>query len=192
MPKIIDHDIRRQEIVEASWQVIASEGLEGLTMRKIAKVADCTTGRLTHYFANREELVLAALHAAYDAASERMLKARKAEGAAAARLLAMLEETLPLDEKRVKEWKIWIGFWGVAMNDNSLAKENDARHAIWRESMRPLIESINADLDAIYEADRLIGIVDGLGLQAAIHPTTANQTRVRDVLARHIDGLTAP
>ncbi|MBI1260282.1 MAG: TetR family transcriptional regulator [Rhizobiales bacterium] len=189
MPKIIDHDIRRLEIVEASWQVIASEGLEGLTMRKIAKVAGCTTGRLTHYFANREELVLAALHAAYDAAGDRMLQARAREGSALDRLLAMLEETLPLDEERVKEWKIWIGFWGVAMNDNPLAIENDARHTRWREALLPLLESINPALDATYEADRLIGIVDGLGLQAAIHPTPENLTRVREVLARQIAAL---
>ena len=39
MPKIIDHDERRQELIEASWAVIAAEGLEGVTMRKIATAA---------------------------------------------------------------------------------------------------------------------------------------------------------
>ena len=69
MPKLIDHDLRRRELVEASWQVIADEGLEGVTMRKVAAAARCTTGRITHYFENREELLLAALRAVYSAAS---------------------------------------------------------------------------------------------------------------------------
>ncbi len=117
MPKIVDHDTRRREIVEASWQVIAGEGLDGVTMRKIAAAADCTTGRLTHYFANREELVLAALRAVYDAAASRMAVARAADGTPRQRLLRMLEETLPLDDARLREWKIWIAFWGAAAAD---------------------------------------------------------------------------
>ena len=46
MPKQVDHAARRRELVEASWEVIASEGIEGTTLRKVAAAADCTTGRI--------------------------------------------------------------------------------------------------------------------------------------------------
>lgn len=189
MPKIVDHDTRRREIVEASWKVIAGEGLDGLTMRKIAAAADCTTGRLTHYFANREELVLAALRAVYDAAASRMATARDADGTPRERLLRMLEETLPLDETRLQEWKIWIAFWGTAAADRTLAKENDARHNQWRASILPFIREIAPSADAAYEAERLVGIVNGLGLEAAIGPTKGNRARARETLARHLASL---
>ncbi|MEP0709312.1 TetR/AcrR family transcriptional regulator [Parvibaculum sp.] len=189
MPKIVDHDTRRREIVEASWQVIAGEGLDGVTMRKIAAAADCTTGRLTHYFANREELVLAALRAVYDAAASRMAVARAADGTPRQRLLRMLEETLPLDDARLREWKIWIAFWGAAAADRTLAKENDDRHDRWRASILPFIREIAPSADAAYEAERLVGIVNGLGLEAAINPTSRNRTRVRETLARHLESV---
>ena len=189
MPKVVNHDERRQELVEASWQVIAEDGLESLTMRKIAAAAGCTTGRLTHYFANREELVLAALKAAYDAAAARMADARKASGTARERLQSMLEETLPLDEERLREWKIWIAFWAAAAADAGLARENDVRHDRWKDAILPLIREISPAADAGYEAARLIGIVDGLGLQAAISPTMENRSRARDMLARHLAAL---
>jgi len=189
MPKVIDHDERRRELMEASWQVIAAEGLESLTMRKIAAAAGCTTGRLTHYFANREELVLAALKAAYDAAAIRMAAALEADGTPRERLLTMLEETLPLDEVRLREWKIWIAFWGAAAADASLASENDTRHDRWREALLPLIREIVPESDADYEATRLIGIVDGLGLQAAIRPTAQNRNRAQTALATHLRSL---
>ncbi|HCX67966.1 TetR/AcrR family transcriptional regulator [Parvibaculum sp.] len=189
MPKVVDHDERRRELMEASWQVIADEGLESLTMRKIAAAAGCTTGRLTHYFANREELVLAALKAAYDAAAIRMAAALEADGTPRERLLTMLEETLPLDEVRLREWKIWIAFWGAAAADASLAGENDTRHDRWREALLPLIREIAPESDADYEATRLIGIVDGLGLQAAIRPTAQNRNRAQTVLATHLRSL---
>ncbi len=190
MPKIVDHDARRREIVEASWEVIATEGLDGLTMRKIAAAAGCTTGRLTHYFAGREELVLAALRAVYDAAASRMTAARNAEAPPRQRLQRVLEEALPLDEARLREWKIWIAFWAAAASDETLAQENDARHAEWRASIAPLVRDIAPSADADREAGRLVGLVNGLGLEAAISPTRQNRARACKTLAWHLDCLT--
>ena len=113
MPRIVDHEARRTEIIEASWQVIAAEGLPGPSMRKIADAADCTTGRLTHYFENREEIVLAALRAVYDATALRLAKVRRPLPPRE-RLVAYLEETLPLDRERLLEWQVWIAFWSAA------------------------------------------------------------------------------
>ncbi|MAB14067.1 TetR family transcriptional regulator C-terminal domain-containing protein [Parvibaculum sp.] len=183
MPKLIDHDLRRRELVEASWQVIADEGLEALTMRKVAAAAGCTTGRITHYFENREELVLAALRAVYDAAGERMAEAAKSTLPPAEKLLLHLEETLPLDAKRLREWKVWIAFWSAAASNPELAAENDRSHQLWRKSLVPLIEALAPGTDAAREADILSGIADGLGLQAAVNFTPANRARARDTLA---------
>mgnify|MGYP003640771428 FL=1 len=191
MPKLIDHDTRRRELVEASWRVIADEGLDGLTMRKIAAAADCTTGRLTHYFANREELVLAALRAVYEAAGARMASALEIHRDARAQLQLMLEECLPLDAARLQEWKVWIAFWSAAASDKRLATENDLRHDRWRKAMIPLIKSISQTTDPIFEADCLIGLVNGLGLQAAIAPNKTNRDRAKTILSRHLDALAA-
>ncbi|NIJ40322.1 AcrR family transcriptional regulator [Parvibaculum indicum] len=189
MPKLIDHDLRRRELVEASWQVIADEGLEGVTMRKVAAAARCTTGRITHYFENREELLLAALRAVYSAAEERLVAAAKSDLPPAEKLLLHLEEASPLDKRRLREWKVWIAFWAVAASTPELAAENDRSHLVWRKSLVPLIEELAPGVDAAMEADLLSGIVDGLGLQAAVNFTPANRARVRDTLATHIAGL---
>ncbi|MBG51750.1 MAG: hypothetical protein CML99_04935 [Rhodobiaceae bacterium] len=114
MPKIIDHDERRQELIEASWAVIAAEGLEGVTMRKIATAAGCTTGRITHYFADREALILAALSAVNAATSARIDALLQQDKPVFERLLAAAHEALPLDAARLLEWKVWIAFWGAA------------------------------------------------------------------------------
>lgn len=189
MPKVVDPEARRREIVAASWRVIAAEGLGGLTMRRIAEAAGCTTGRLTHYFENREALVLAALRAVYDAARMRLERVR--DGAAPPRetLRAFLEETLPLDRTRLQEWKVWIAFWSAAAAEPALARENDARLAAWAEALVPLVAAAAPGADARREAETLIGLVNGLGLQAAIRPTPANRRRARDTLARTVDAL---
>ncbi len=190
MPKIVDHETRRREIVEASWRVIAAEGLAGLTLRKIAESADCTTGRLTHYFANREEIVLAALRAVYSAAKGRMARVHELDASPQAKLLASLDETLPLDYKRLLEWKVWIAFWSAAAANPSLAKENDKRLAAWAAVLVPLIVAAAPGSNAALEAEILVGLVDGVGLQAAINPTAKNKRRARATVAGYVADLT--
>lgn len=189
MPKIIDHDARRRELIEASWNVIATDGLDGLTMRKIATAAGCTTGRLTHYFENREALVLAALRAVYEAAGARMTHILTRGLTPTDTLRDMLEETLPLDDIRLQEWKVWIAFWTAASTDKVLAAENDARHTLWRKALLPLIAAIAPRADAMTEADALIGIVNGLGLLAAVSPTRGNRIRAKSALSHQIARL---
>lgn len=189
MPKIVDHQARRREIVEASWRVISADGLAGVTMRKIADAAGCSTGRLTHYFANREEIVLAALRAVYHAARTRLERVGSGASPPPEKLIAFLEETLPLDRERLLEWKVWIAFWSAAAAAPLLAKENDERLAAWAEVLEPLVAAAAPGADAAQEAEALIGLVNGVGLQAAVHPTPANKRRARETVARYVAAL---
>lgn len=45
MPKIVDHDQRRRDLVEATLRIILRQGLAGATMRDIATEADSPTVR---------------------------------------------------------------------------------------------------------------------------------------------------
>lgn len=61
MPKVIDHDKRRKQILDASFELFAELGYAGLSMRKMAKHMGMTTGMLYHYYPNKEELFTALL-----------------------------------------------------------------------------------------------------------------------------------
>ena len=57
MPRVVNHEERREEIAEAAWRVIEREGLAGADLREIAREAGYTTGVITHYFRNKRELM---------------------------------------------------------------------------------------------------------------------------------------
>jgi AcrR family transcriptional regulator len=191
MPKIVDHETRRRELIEASWKVIAAEGLEGVTMRKIATEAGCTTGRLTHYFADRGALILAALQASNKATSNRVNNIIASKATAYDKLLQMTEQTLPLDEDRRTEVKIWLAFWSAATIDQSLAKENDARMDEWFSALIPLLKEVAPKANVDHEANLLIGLVNGLGIQVAVNPTETNLERALSVVHAHLRQLVA-
>ena len=61
MPKIVDWDERRDEILSATWRVIARDGITGATIRAIAKEANCSRGILGHYFDDKADILGSAL-----------------------------------------------------------------------------------------------------------------------------------
>ncbi|MEB3218725.1 MAG: TetR/AcrR family transcriptional regulator [Nostocales cyanobacterium 94392] len=58
MPKIVDHEKYRKELLWKSFDLFASKGYGSVTMREIAKELGVSTGTLYHYFPNKETLYL--------------------------------------------------------------------------------------------------------------------------------------
>lgn len=57
MPKYVDHDDRRRDILEATQQVLADLGPRGLTVRAVAQRMGGSSTIVTHYFGTREALI---------------------------------------------------------------------------------------------------------------------------------------
>ena len=195
MPKQVDHDERKAQLVAAVWRVITIHGVEGVSLRVIAKEAECTTGRISHYFADREELLVAALQAVHDSAKQRMLDLSTTTATTTttdpkALLRAVLLEALPLDAPRLLEWKVWVGFWGLATTTPRLAKFNADRYSEWQEALRPLLKSLLGRRSVERELRTIIALIDGFGLQLAIGTTAQTVREVTNAVEDYLDHLT--
>jgi AcrR family transcriptional regulator len=56
MPKIVDHDRYRKELLTKSFDLFAEKGYATVTMRQIAQALGVSTGTLYHYFPSKEVL----------------------------------------------------------------------------------------------------------------------------------------
>jgi len=56
MPKIVDHDQRRREILNGCFDLFATHGYAALSMRKMATKLGVTTGVLYHYFDGKQAI----------------------------------------------------------------------------------------------------------------------------------------
>ena len=56
MPKIVNHQERKQAFTQATKEVIAQKGLNSVRLIDVAKSIGATTGSLGHYFSDKEEL----------------------------------------------------------------------------------------------------------------------------------------
>jgi TetR/AcrR family transcriptional regulator, transcriptional repressor of bet genes len=194
MPKVVDHEARRAALGEAVWRVALRRGLEEATLREIAAEAGWSTGVLAHYFADKDELVCFAFRLVVERASARYLAAAEAEDAVD-RIRAALRETLPLDEERLAEARVWLAFLGRSLSHPGLAEERRAFYAQWRASLAGLIEDgrrrghLRPGLDAEAEAVGLIALVDGLALQAVSDPTALDAARQEKLLDAAVERL---
>jgi len=189
MPKIVNHEKRRRELIEACWTVISEQGVEGFSLRNIAAAANCATGRITHYFTNREELLLAAIAASLDDIDARTSRILDKDCPALEKMLLIVDEVLPLDAFRLREGRIWMAFWNFASIDAQLAEENDLRHKQWYTALHPVLAEINPKLDTDFEAKVFVALMNGLVVQTSVHPTPSNRKMARATLKAHVRGL---
>ena len=61
MPKIVDHEQRRDEIALVACRVVAEYGFDQATIVRIAREAGYTTGMVAHYFDTKQDIIIAAL-----------------------------------------------------------------------------------------------------------------------------------
>ena len=65
MPLTPIRNIRRQQLLEAAFEIMKREGLQNATIEKIAKEIGASKGIVHHYFTNKQELIESTLRYAH-------------------------------------------------------------------------------------------------------------------------------
>ncbi len=197
MPKIVDWDSKRDEILSATWRVIARDGITGATIRAIAKEADCSRGILAHYFADKADILGSALVLSHRRVGARMSAATAGLAGLPALRIVMLE-ALPLDGRRDLEAQIEISFWGRALGNAELRdlqhSEFDRLCARLRGHLTEAAErgELREDCDLELATHQLVVLIDGLSAERVLYPdrvTPGRQVQMLDRLLRSF-GLT--
>ena len=129
MPKIVDHEKRRDDIALVACKVVAMHGFEQATVVRIARETGYTTGMIAHYYDSKQEIILAALRLILRRIEERLTQ----RAAGPTDLLGVLSEALPIDPQRYTECAFWTAFWGQVSTDKRLRRINAWVH---REYLR--------------------------------------------------------
>ena len=124
MPKLVNHDERREQIAHAACQVVAKVGFENATVARIARAAGYTTGMVAHYFESKQQIILASLRLILHRIEQRLNQGERA----GSDLLTVLSESLPIDEARLAECAFWTAFWGQVSADSRARQLNDWVH----------------------------------------------------------------
>jgi AcrR family transcriptional regulator len=192
----MSYDDRRIEVAQAAWRVIVREGLDRTSMRAIAQELGCSTGVVTHYFRDKEELTLFALEQVFqNVAAEMKTCANGRRGIE--RLEQMIFVALPLENIDRDEWKVWVAFLGYSIGREHLVREHQKRYDLLRQIIYQELAELQAaklirdDLDLTLEANALIALVDGIGTGVVICSGQFSAEQQKYLVRRHINVLLA-
>ncbi|MCX6499289.1 MAG: TetR/AcrR family transcriptional regulator [Arthrobacter sp.] len=196
MPKIVDHDERRLELVDATWRIIARLGMEGATMREIALEAGFANGALKPYFATKDTLLAFAFSHVFNRTNGRVAEVTAGKSGLPA-LRAFCLEVLPLDEERINEARIVIPFWQKAINDDEKAAIHLSSMDQWRSMILGYLAQarergdIAASVPDETIADQLLNMLLGAQIAAALAPRGQAGTDLVDQLEGYLTLLGA-
>jgi AcrR family transcriptional regulator len=197
VPKIVDHELRREELLAATWRVIARTGIIGVTTREIAREAGFSTGVLAHYFADKEELLAAALRLSHQQVYARIRERTQGLLGMDAIRVVMLE-ALPLDDQRMLEAQIEMSFLSLALGNDALRElQHEEFERFWdvlnyRVCEAQKLGQIWAGADPSDITHELMILVEGMSQEAVLYPSRATAQRQCQTLEAVLGRLDSP
>ncbi len=180
------HETRRREVATVTARLLAQSGMERVTLRDVAAATGYSTHIVSHYFDNKQELLLLTLRES----SARSVERLKAAIRAGLSIQDCLETLLPLDDERRIDAIVWFAFWASATHDADIAAEQQRFGLRWRRLLSLLLRiKGHAGSETGLTAQRLQTAVAGIGIHGALNVwSSATQRRL---LAAEIESALA-
>ena len=188
VPKLVDHDVRRREIAQAVWAVIAERGIEGVTLRSVAAEAGVSVGRIQHYYASREELVRDSCRELLKAATQRF-EAVDDDTTPVEKLRRLVLGRIPTTPEFAIGTSIWLAYEAKSVDDPVVAELVQQGHAGGVQEATVLLDECGvADAPAV--ALRLMALAEGLAIRVLVGglDSRAAIDLLEDLLAETLPG----
>jgi len=172
----------RSEVLRAVIRLIGEHGIDGMTMREVARATGMSTGTINYHFTNKRSLVLAALDSAPAAPVD------VEEGTPLAQLQALFRTFILEDPDRRAWWRFWVEVTAQSARDADLRERQRARMEAQRREVEELVAlgvqrgELRVELDAVLIAEPLLALAYGLAVQQLISPDAATVRRASDAL----------
>ncbi|GAB2178554.1 transcriptional regulator BetI [Dongia sp. agr-C8] len=182
-------EIRREQLIEATIDVIARKGFSELTLAEVAETAKLSTGIVNFYFKSKDALLNATLQSMVGEYRKRWRASiDAAPPSPAAKIAAMLEGDFQRLVASRKAVTVWYAFWGETR---------------WRPDFMAVCQDLNREFqsvatalfaelgtpDAMLVAKGFSAMSDGLWLDMLINPKETDRDVARCVVRRFLHGL---
>lgn len=190
----------RRLVLDAVVRVLVRDGLDHLSVRRVAAEAKVSIGAVQYHFATKDALLIAAadhVTSQFKARADELIsRALAEEGPVAAflafcRLLANAQHLADEDPDDTAASIVWLWYAAKATQPGVVA---DAFATGWSQTeayLQALLVELFPQRDAAEEAGYLLALLDGLAVARAAEPERMPATRADTIIRRHIDYLTS-
>lgn len=194
MPARVDPENRRQEVIEAAFRLVVADGIEGLSLRKVAEEARLNIGSVRHYFGGHDDLLRAAAREAGDRmgrrlgghSADRLRGLRGVEAIDA--LQALVQEVLPVDEQRRDESIVVVELVMASRTRSVFHSMSESMGDDLAKVIREALEALGVPHPDTGTA-QLTAIIGGLTLDAVTPHGSVTSERIRQILRAQVQML---
>jgi TetR/AcrR family transcriptional regulator, transcriptional repressor of bet genes len=134
---------RRDQILRAAFEVAAREGLDGLTVRKVAGKARLSSGLVLFHFRTKEQLIIALLDWVLATTTVLYITDDIARIAAPLdRLIALLQREMHRLSAEPRRMRVFFEFWVMGIGHRGVGAKMRAELERYREAFRPMAEEV--------------------------------------------------
>jgi AcrR family transcriptional regulator len=176
--KRVAEEIRREQIVQAAFEVAAREGLGGLTIRAVAAEAHVSHALVLFHFGRKEGLVYALLEWLIDTTSVLHVSEDIARFPRALdRLHALLQQEMSRLSREPRHTRLFFEYWALGALNAPIRARISAELERYREAFRTImLELIHSEPTSYtgVTADGMAAVavswIQGCAVQAMLNP----------------------
>lgn len=187
-----------QLILEAVVRALVHDGLDGLSVRRVAAEAGVSVGAVQHHFPTKDSLLVAAadhVTTQFQSRAGEVTRRALAEQGPTAAFLAfcqLLANAAPASDQEAEDTAASIVWLWYAAKATQRGVVGDAFTTGWSQTenyLRGVIAALFPHLDGGEEAGHLLAVLDGLAIARAAEPERMPHARAAAIVRRHFDHL---
>ncbi|MCC2617776.1 transcriptional regulator BetI [Aestuariibacter halophilus] len=169
MPKVGMEPVRRQQLIEATINVVANVGLQATTINLISREAGLSSGIISHYFGGKQGLIEATVRYLLDQLKVNLLAALANQKLTPLqRLMAIVETNFSPVQRAPAATKTWLSFWAQSLHDPQLARLQDINKKRLVSNLRYAYRQVLAREQASEAAEMTAALIDGFWLRCSL------------------------
>lgn len=193
MPRHVDHDQRRQDILDAARDVIAEQGMAALSFRQVGRRLGGSTSLITHYYPTQELLLRDMVDRNVEEWESDLAEIRSKHGDPQARLEHLLFEWwLPVAGSNLQDERLRLNVVAAG----NLGAPVQGMLDSWERSLRAVLHDALVELlseeEAAHAVDVLRSALNGIGLSTVEHPDHWTPARQQEVVRTVVSSLGLP
>lgn len=189
-------NLRRAQLTQAAYKVVAQKGYSDFTIQDIAEEAGLSTGLVHYYFKNKEDLLFKLLKEMNANLRNNLKNALAVLEAPRDKLLAFCDEALHLGEKEKAYFYVLINFWARINHDNKIRQANVKLLESYRKEIGEIIKEgvakgVFAAVDVKLTSVMIISLILGTTIQYVIDNEAFDYGEIKEsIKAQILDKVT--
>lgn len=188
--QIKPESVRREEIMNAAYDVIFEVGLSNTTIAQIAKKAQLSVGIVSHYFGDKQGLINACMLEMLNVLRGKttQYKAEVTDPHPQNMIKAIIDSNFDISQVNQRAMRVWLDFWSASMHMPELGRLqriNDQR--LYSNLKFHFLELLPKDQAGI-AARGLAALIDGLWLRGSLNGDMEfDATMARSIAYNYVD-----